>query len=91
MLNTDQVTEPSERFARSKEVAKFPCAVQRCGAKNDMVMDVRLVRMRSDNVSMIAFQKTTRKLTADLVGLLRCHLTRNERLPKLICAEFCER
>lgn len=43
VLHTNKITELPNSFGAAPEVAEFPCAVQRGGVPNDMVMNVQLV------------------------------------------------
>ena len=49
-----------------------------------MVVDVLLVGVGTDDKGMVALREAPGKFIAELVGFLRCDLTRLERLANLI-------
>jgi len=54
------------------------------GRTNDMVVDVLLVGVGTDDKGMVALREAPGKFIAELVGFLRCDLARFEGLPDLI-------
>ena len=84
MLHTDKIAELPDSFGAAPEVAKFPRAVQRSGVPNDMVVDVLLVGVGTDDKGMVALREAPGKFITELVGFIRCDLARFEGLPDLI-------
>ena len=84
VLNADGVTEPPHRTGAAPEISKLPVAVQVDCTPNDVIVDVFLVNVGTDNESMIAFGKPPRHLHAEAVCLLRCDLPRHKGLPQVI-------
>ena len=62
---------------------EFPGAVKSRGIEIDVVVNVALVGMGADEKLVLAFRPANRRFKAQLVCLLRRHLTGRERLPYL--------
>ena len=55
VLNTDQVTKPPNCYRAAQEISKFAGAVQRGGIPIDVIMDMMLVCVGTNDKGMIAF------------------------------------
>ena len=84
IFKANAVREPSHRTARADEVPEFPGAVQRGRVVINVIMDVCLVRVSSNEKGILALCPAHRRFIADAVGLLRCDLAGLERLADLI-------
>ena len=56
--------------------------------ENDVAMQMRLIIVDSENILIIALQKSVAKLLADLQGLFGCNLTGGETLNYVVCKDF---
>ena len=65
----------------------MPAVQCRC-TEDNVIMNMRFIRMRCHNKSMLSFQKTRSSLVPDTVCFLRHYLTGLERLPQLISNDF---
>ncbi len=81
MLQTYPVRQPPEGKAGAEEVMEFPGAVKGRGIEIDVVVNVALVGMGADE--KLVFRPAHRRFKAQLVCLVRRHLTGRERLPNL--------
>ena len=63
-------------------------AIKGSGAEDDVIMDMRLVRMRCHHIGMVSLQEPRSQLTADLIGFFRRDFSGFKRLAKLICNDF---
>ena len=57
MLRADQIAELSHSSCGSKKIAELVFVIQRSGIPNDMIMDMRAVRMRTNDKGIVAFEK----------------------------------
>ena len=55
ILNADGIVQAAYRSGAAPEIPKFALFIQSGGIPNDVIMDVGLVDVRTDDVSMIAF------------------------------------
>ena len=78
VLNTDCVTQPPDRPRRTKKIPELPAVIQADRIPDDVVMDVRLVDVCTDNESVISFGKALRQLIAQPVGFFRSDLAGRE-------------
>ena len=51
-------------------------AVQISRTKNNVIVNMRFICMRSHNIRMLSFQKPGSQFIADLVGILRSNFSR---------------
>ena len=58
MLEADQIADPLQRNTRQPEVIEFAGCIQRCGIENDVIMNMRPVRVRRDDECVFSFGKT---------------------------------
>ena len=84
VLQADHVAEPLQRQAGQMEILELPGPVQSRRIENDVVVNMRPVRMRGHNEGVPSFGKTHGQLIADPVGILRRNLTGFEGLPDLV-------
>ena len=84
ILNADGIIEPPYRLGTAPKIAKLPGAIQRGGVPDNVVMDVRLVHMGTDNKSVIALGEPHCQFAAQAVGLFRGDLARDKGLSYLI-------
>ena len=71
IFKANAVREPSHRTARADEVPEFPGAVQRGRVVINVIMDVSLFRVSSNEKGILALCPAHRCFIADAVGLLR--------------------
>lgn len=88
MLRADQVAEFTDGFGAVPEVAEFPLAVERGGIPDDVVVNVATVDMRTDDESMLAFEKSLGEFVADAIGFLGGYFAGLEGLADLICNDI---
>ena len=84
VLNADGIVQAAHSSGAAPEIPKFALLIQSGGVPNDVIMDVGLVDVRTDDVSMIAFCEALRQLAAQAIGFLRCDLAGTERLAQMI-------
>lgn len=84
VLGADQITELPDGKGRVEKVAELPLAVQRGRAENNVIMDVRLVGMRTYDEWVAPFQEAIGQLITDLICFLRRDFAGLEGLPDLI-------
>ena len=84
VLEANEVGELAKRAPGAEEVAEFRRAVNGCRVKNDVVVDVPLVRVGADDVGVTPLQKALGQLTSDAVCLLRRDLAGLERLADVV-------
>ena len=84
MLKTDQITDSLQRNTRQPEVIEFASGIQRCGIKNDVVMNMRPVRVRCDDECVLALGETKCKFPPQCIRVFRRDLAGFERLADLI-------
>ena len=84
MFYTDNIAYTLERQTGQMKINKFSLAVQCSGIKNNVVMDMRPVRMGSNDESMLSFGKSLCRLISHTVRLLRRYLSGAERLANLV-------
>ena len=84
MFETEPVIYAPDCPCGSPKVPELSGTVKRCGIDNDMIMDVVLIYMRTDNKGMISFCQFLCKFPSDLVCLFRCDFSGLERLTEMI-------
>ena len=83
MLNAHPVREPPQSKRRADEVMKLPGAVKGRGIEINMVMQMALVYVGTDEKLIFSLCPAHGRLIADFVCLLRRDLTGRKRLPDL--------
>ena len=83
MLNAHPVREPPQSKGRADEVMKLPGAVKGRGIEINMVMQMALVNVGTDEELVLSLRPAHSRLIADFVCLLRRDLAGRERLPDL--------
>ena len=78
VLHTDLIAQSGKSFPGTQEVSELVPAIERCGAENNVIVDMSLICVRRHDIRMIAFQKTIRQLASDLVCLLGRNFSRLE-------------
>jgi hypothetical protein len=71
MRQTNDVADLLDGKAGEIEVLELPCAIQCCGVKNHMIMDVRLIYVCRHYESVIPFGEAHCQFIAYLISLLR--------------------
>lgn len=84
VLDADGVAQSVDSAGASPKVAEFAVAFQRGGVPYNMVVDVRLVDVGTDDESVFALGEAPGQLHAQPVGFFRGDLARHERLPHMI-------
>ena len=84
VLQTYPVRQPPQGERGADEVAELPGAVIGGGIVVNVIMNVLLVYMGTDEELILALCPAHRRFIADAVGLLRRHLAVRERLPDLV-------
>ena len=84
MLQTYPVGQPPQGERGADEVAELPGAVIGGGIVVNVIVNVLLVYMGTDEELILALCPAHRRFIADAVGLLRRHLAVRERLPDLV-------
>ena len=56
--------------------------------ENDMAMQMRFIIMDSENILIVALQKSVANLLSDLQGLFGCNFTGGEALDYVVCKDF---
>ena len=69
-------------------VSKAETVVKIGVIENDMAMQVRFIIVNSENILIIALQKSVAKLLANLQCLFGCHFTGGEALDYVVCKDF---
>ena len=83
MLDAHPVREPPHRKAGADEVMKLPGAVLGCGVVINVIVNVALVDVGTNEKLVFALCPAHGRFIADFVGLLRRDLTGRKRLPDL--------
>ena len=83
MLDTHPVREPPHRKAGADEVVKLPGTVKGRGVVINMIMNVALVDVGTNEKLVLSLCPAHGRFIADFVGFLRRDLTGRERLPDL--------
>ena len=83
MLDAHPVREPPHRKAGADEVMKLPGAVLGRGVVINVIVNVALVDVGTNEKLVLALCPAHGRFIADFVGLLRRDLTGRERLPDL--------
>ena len=83
MLDAYPVREPPHRKAGADEVVKLPGAVLGRGVVVNVIVNVALVNVGTNEKLVLALCPAHDRFIADFVCLLRRDLTRRERLPDL--------
>lgn len=84
MLQTEFIADPAQSPGGTPEVAEFPGTFQIYRTYDDVIMNMMLVYVRTDNKSVVSLRQPHGKLLADLVGFLRRHFPRLKCLPEVI-------
>ena len=84
VLHANLVAESGNDFPGTIEVTKLACAVQRCRAPYDMIVNVCTVLMGANYKGVPALEKVRSKLTAGSVRFLRCDFAGRKGLTNLI-------
>ena len=85
MFNANEITKSSNGSCGIPEVSELLSAIK-CGrVPVNVVVDVMLVCVSTDNKGMASFQKSFGELIANLICFLSCHLSRAKRLSYLVC------
>ena len=84
VLQTYPVRQPPQGERGADEVAELPGAVIGGGIVVNVIVNVLLVYMGTDEELILALCPAHRRFIADAVGLLRRHLAVRERLPDLV-------
>ena len=74
MLNTDQIAQPANGEGASPEIAEFAGTIKAGGVPVNVIVNVVLIDVRTDDERVIALQKAFGKFIADPIGLFRCDL-----------------
>lgn len=83
MLNTYPVREPPQSKGRADEVVKLSGAVKGRGIEINMVMQMALVNVGTDEKLVLSLRPAHGRLITDFVCLLRRNLTGRKSLPDL--------
>jgi len=67
ILHADQIAELSHCLSASVEIAEFALAVESSGVPNNMIVDMRLVRVGGYDKCMLPFGETHGELIADFI------------------------
>jgi hypothetical protein len=84
VFGAKQVADFSYNPARTEEVHELVRAVERRAVKDNMVVDVCLIDVRTYNESVFAFRKREDELPPDFVGFLRRDFPRLEALSDVV-------
>ena len=84
MLQTQLVIHAPDRPGGTPEIAEFLLAVQRRRIDDDVVMDMVLVNMGTDNKGVIALRQLQCKFPPDLVCFFRRDFAGLKRLPEMV-------
>ena len=84
VLNADGVAQSTDGFCAAPKVAELPVTVQVDRTPNDMIMDMGLVNVGTDDKGVFALGEPLGKFHAQPVGLLRGDLPRTEGLANMV-------
>ena len=84
MLQTDLIAQFLQRKGDEPAVLKFPVAGEIGGIKDDVIVDVRAVRMGCDDERVLPVCEAHRRFVSDPVRLFRGNLAGLEGLPDLV-------
>ena len=84
MFQTDLIAEALHSQTGQKKVPELPCAVQRGGVEQHMIVDMLAVDVGGHKKGVLAFGEPHGQLVAHLVGFFRRNFTRLKGLPDLV-------
>ena len=84
VLNADGVAQSTDGFCAAPKVAELPVTVQVDRTPNDMIMDMGLVNVGTNDKGVFALGEPLGKLHAQPVRFLRRDLPRAERLADMV-------
>ena len=83
-LQTQLIADPAQSPGGTPEVAEFPGTFQIYRTYDDVIMDMMLVYVRTDDKNVASLRQSHSKFLADLVGFLRRHFARLKCLPEMV-------
>ena len=84
ILDADGIAQTVDSASAAPKVAELAVTLQRGGVPYNMVVDVSLVDVGTDDESVLAFGKTPGQLHAQPVGFFRRDLARHKGLPQVV-------
>ena len=84
VLNANGIVESVQGLRAAPKITELSGVVQRDGGDNDVVMDVRLIRMGGDDIGVVALGEAPRQLLAQAVCFLRGDLSGDKGLPQVV-------
>ena len=84
VLNADGVAQSTNGFCAAPKVAELPVTVQVDRTPNDMIMDMGLVNVGTNDKGVFALGEPLGKFYTEPVGFLRGNLPRAERLANMV-------
>src|SRR5699024_6703946 len=84
VLNANGVAQSTDGFCAAPEVAKLPVTLQVDRTPNDMIMDMGLVNVGTDDKGVFSLGEPLGKFYTQPVSFLRANLPRAERLANMV-------
>ena len=84
VLNADGIVQAAYRSGAAPEIAEFALFIQRGGVPDNVIMDVSLINVRTDDVGMVAFCESPCQLAAQAIGFPRRDRAGTERLAQMV-------